>query len=150
MNYKKGKVENEEPGELPRKYCGVKTLLPSMLHDKVLHMIKFCRCVFNNITIAIGKEIVLENDQTLLKENGGSLNLDFSWCQSISWEIGFTKRQATIAMQLMSLGFLKEMGFSFHWAIKVVETCTWHTWWSSDKHWPNNSAIYFLEWIYDG
>ena len=39
-----------------------------MLHDKVLHMIKFCRCVFNNITIAIGKEIVLENDQKLLKE----------------------------------------------------------------------------------
>ena len=36
------------------------------------------RCVFNhNITIAVGKNIVLANDQTLLKENGGSLNLDF-------------------------------------------------------------------------
>ena len=35
-------------------------------------------CVVNyNIAIAIGKGIVLANDRTLLKEKGGSLNLDF-------------------------------------------------------------------------
>ena len=55
-------------------------------------------CVVNyNIAIAIGKGIVLANDRTLLKENGGSLNSDFSWCQSISQRIGFTKGRATTA-----------------------------------------------------
>ena len=80
-NYKEAKVENEELRELPRKDRDAKTLLPSKLDDKVLQMIKNMRqdrCVFNhNITIAVGKNIVLANDQTLLKENGGSLNLDF-------------------------------------------------------------------------
>ena len=72
-------------------------------------------CAVNyNIAIAIGKGIVLANDRTLLKENGGSLNLDFSWCQSIFRRIGFTKRRATTAKQPVSPGFLKDMGFSFH------------------------------------
>ena len=35
-NYKEAEVENEEIGELPRKKCGAKTLLPSKLEDKVL------------------------------------------------------------------------------------------------------------------
>ena len=123
-NYKEAKVDNEELRELPRKIRGAKTFLPSKLGDKVLQMIKNMRqagCVVNcNIAVAIGKEIVLANDQTLLKENGGSSNLDFSWCQSIFRRIGFTKRQATSAKQPVSPGFLKEMGFSFHRAIKEI------------------------------
>ena len=88
--FKKAKVENELLREPPRKDRGVKTLLPSELDDKVL--IK-AGCVVNcNIAIAIGKRLVLANDQTLLKENGGCLNLDFSWCQSIFRRIGFTRR----------------------------------------------------------
>ena len=62
-NYKEGKVENEELRELPRKDRGKKTWV-------------------NYQQIAIGKGIVLANDWTLLKENGESLNLDFSWCQT--------------------------------------------------------------------
>ena len=78
-------------------------------------------CVFNyNIAIAIGKEIVLANDQTLLKENGGSSNLDFPLCQSIFRRIGSTKRRATSAKQPVSPGFLKEMGFPFHRANKEI------------------------------
>ena len=73
--------------ELPRKVRGAKTLLPSELDDKVLQMIKNMRqaeCVVNyNIAVAIGKGTVLANDRTLLRENGGSLNLDLSWCQSV-------------------------------------------------------------------
>ena len=76
-------------------------------------------CAINyNIAMAIGKWIVLANDWTLVKENGGSLNLDFSWCQSIFRKIGFTKRRATAAKQPVSPDFLKEMGFFFHRAIK--------------------------------
>ena len=76
-------------------------------------------CVINyNIAMAIGKWIVLANDRTLVKENGGSLNLDFPWCQSIFRKIGFTKRLATTAKQPVSPDFLKEMGFFFHTAIK--------------------------------
>ena len=95
-SYWEAKVQNEELRELSRKDRGVKTLLPSELEDKVLQMIKNmrqARCVVNcNIAIAIGKGIFLENDRTLLKENGGSLNLNFSWCQSIFRRIVFTKR----------------------------------------------------------
>lgn len=86
-NYKEAEVENEEIGELPRKKFGVKTLLPSKLEDKVLQMIKTMReagcVVIYNISNTIGKGIALANDQTLLKQNGGSLNLDFLWFQSM-------------------------------------------------------------------
>ena len=39
--------------------------------------------VIYNISNATGKGIALANDQTLLKQNGGSLILDFLWFQSI-------------------------------------------------------------------
>ena len=77
-NYKEAKVENEEPRELLRKDRGANTLLSYELDDGVLPMTKNMRqagCVVNyNIAIAVGKGIVLAKNQTLLKENGGSLN----------------------------------------------------------------------------
>ena len=86
-NYKEAKVENEELRELPWKDHGAKTFLPSKLDEKVLQMIKNTRqagCIVNyNIVNAIGKGIVLAKDWTLLKVNDGSLDLGFSWCQSI-------------------------------------------------------------------
>ena len=78
-------------------------------------------CVVScNIAIAISKGIVLANDQTLFKGNGVSLNIDFLWCQSIFQRIGFTNRRATVAKEPVFPGFLDEMGFSFHTAIKEV------------------------------
>ena len=95
-NAKEAKVENEELRKLPKKDFGAKILLRSKLGDKVVEMIRTMRqagSVVNcNIAIAIGEGIDLANDGTLLKENNGSLNLDFSWCQSIFRRIGFTKR----------------------------------------------------------
>ena len=121
-NCKEAKVENGERREFSRKNRGAKTLLSYELDDRVLPMTKNMRqagCVINyNIAMAIGKWIVLANDRTLVKENGGSLNLDFPWCQSIFRKIGFTKRLATTAKQPVSPDFLKEMGFFFHTAIK--------------------------------
>ena len=82
-NYKESKVENKKLRGLPRKHCSTKSLLLSELDDKVLQMINNIRqsgwVVNHNIAIAIGKEVVLAIDRTLLEENGGSLNLDFSW-----------------------------------------------------------------------
>ena len=71
--------------------------------------------VIYNISNATGKGIALANDQTLLKQNGGSLNLDFLWFQSIFWKK---------AKQPVSFSFLKDIGFSFYWAIKdVIDAC---------------------------
>ena len=71
--------------------------------------------VIYNISNAISKGIALANDQTLLKQNGGSLNLDFLWFQSMFW---------TKAKQPVSPSFLKDIGFSFYWAIKdVIDAC---------------------------
>ena len=94
-NAKEAKVENEELRKLPRKDYGVK-ILRSKLGDKVVEMIRNVRqagsVVNYNIAIAIGEGIDLADDGTLLKENDGSLNLEFSWCQSIFRRIGFNKK----------------------------------------------------------
>ena len=78
-NYKEAKVENEDLRKLLRKDRGVKTLLPFELYGKVLQMTKKLRQAEGvvNCNVAIGKGNVLASDLTLLKENGGSLNLDF-------------------------------------------------------------------------
>ena len=82
----------------------------------MINNIRQSGCVVNhNIAIAIGKGVVLANDRTLLEENGGSLNLNFSSCHQF-----FMARPATTAKQPVSLSFLKEMGFSFHQSIKKV------------------------------
>ena len=95
-NAKEAKVENEELRKLPRKDYGAKILLRSKLGDKVVEMIRNVRqagsVVNYNIAIATGEGIDLADDGTLLKENDGSLNLEFSWCQSIFRRIGFNKR----------------------------------------------------------
>ena len=79
-------------------------------------------CVGNcNIaTTAIGKVIVLTNNRTLLKENGVSLNLDFSivsinFLENWLYQKGEQQQQSSL-----SPGYLKEIGFSFHWDIKEV------------------------------
>ena len=98
-NYKEAKVENKELRELLSKGRGAKNLLPYELDDKVLQMIKNMTQAGSavNYNIAIYKETALAKDRTLLKENCGSLNLDFSWRQSFFQRLGFTKRRAATA-----------------------------------------------------
>ena len=92
-----------ELNELPRKQRGAKTLLPENIDEKVIAMIKSMRaagCIVNyNIAISIAKGIVLANDRSLLKENGGILEFHRTWCQSIFRRLGFSKRRATTAKQ---------------------------------------------------
>ena len=78
-------------------------------------------CIVNyNIAIFIAKVIVLANDRSFLKENGGMLEFHPTWCQSIFRRLGFSKRRATTSKQSMSRGFLKEIRFTFHRSIKEV------------------------------
>ena len=116
-SYKEAKQENDELIQLPRKSRGAKTFLPTDIDGKVISMIKSMRaagCVVNyNIAISIAKGIVLANDRSLLKENGGKLEFHYTWCQSIFRRLGFSKRRATTAKQPVSPGFLREIGFTF-------------------------------------
>lgn len=125
-SYNKERKERTELEQLPRKHRGAKTLLPENIDEKVIAMIKSMRaagCVVNyNIAISIAKGIVLANDRSLLKENGGTLEFHYTWCQSIFRRLGFSKRRATTAKQPVSPGFLKEIRFTFHRSIKEVVT----------------------------
>ena len=82
----------KELEELPRKERGSKPLLPFVLNEKVLSMIKNMKqagfAVNHNIALAIAKGIVLANDRSLFKKkkkkrNGNSLELSYTWCQSL-------------------------------------------------------------------
>ena len=64
-------------------------------------------------TISIAKCLILANDRTLLKENGGNIDLTTSWAHSIRQGLGFVCRKFTTCKQPLSPGFLKEVGFSF-------------------------------------
>ena len=105
-SYKERK-EGSKLNELPRKQRVAKTLLPENVDEKVIAMIKSMR--------AAG--LVLANDRSLLKENGGILEFHQTWCQS---KLRFNKRRATTAKQPVSRGFLNEIRFTFHRSIKEV------------------------------
>ena len=64
------------------------TLLPEEIDQKVMIMIKKMRgsgAVINyGIIIVVATGIIIANDRTLLKENGGIIALGIKWCESIS------------------------------------------------------------------
>lgn len=66
------KPKLKELEELPRKERGSKPLLPFVLNEKVLSMVKNMKqagCAVNhNIALAIAKGIVLANDRSLFKK----------------------------------------------------------------------------------
>ena len=71
-----------------------------------------------DITISIAKGLIQAHDRTLLKENGGSIELHQSWAQSIFRRLGYVKRRATTAKQPVAPGLIQEIGFTFHSAIE--------------------------------
>ena len=94
-NCKEAKVVDEKLEELPRKERELKTLFPSELDKNVVSMIKnMTQAGFAvNYNTQIDKGIVLANDSSFLKENSGSLELSYTWGQSMFRKIGFTKGQ---------------------------------------------------------
>ena len=73
-----------------------------------------------NIIIAITKRIVTANDRTLLKENGGTIELGNKWCESITKQIGFVKRKATTAKPIIAPGLIFEIGHTFYHGINEI------------------------------
>ena len=70
---------------VPTKVRGAKPLLPEDIDAKVIAMIKNMRSagsiVSYDITISIARGIICANDKTLLKENGGVIDLTTTWAQ---------------------------------------------------------------------
>jgi len=118
----------EKPGEnvvaLPLKKRGRPKLLPEELDVKVIQMVKSMRqsgAVINfNIILAIAKGIILANDRTLLKENGGTVELGYKWCESLSNRIGFVKRKATTSKPVLAPGLILEIGHTFYHDINEI------------------------------
>lgn len=97
---------------------GRRTMLPSEIDAKVLDMVRSMRsagAVTNFHTlIGLATGIVMANDRTLLKENGGHVEFTIGWCQSIYKRLNFVRRKATTAKPLIAPGLIDEMGFSFY------------------------------------
>ena len=64
--------------------------------------------------IAIVKGIVIANDRTILKENGGTIELKNKWCKSIIKQIGFVKRKGTTAKPIIAPGLISEIEHIFY------------------------------------
>ena len=43
------------------------------------------------IITVVATGIIIANDRTLLKENGGTITLGIKWCESISKRLGYVK-----------------------------------------------------------
>ena len=103
---------------VPKKKLGRPTLLPEEIDQKVMIMIKKMResgAVINySIITAVATGIVIANDRTLLKENGGRITLGIKWCESILKRLGYVKRKATTAKPLIAPDLIKEIGLTFY------------------------------------
>ena len=73
-----------------------------------------------NYMIAIAKAIVAAIDRTLLKENGGAIELGSKWCESIAKQIGFVKHKATTAKSIIAPGLISEIGHIFYGSINEI------------------------------
>ena len=98
--------------------------LPKEINKKIIAMIKNMRSagtiVSYNITISIAKGLILANDRTFLKENGGNIDVVTSWAHSVHQRLDFVRRKFTTCKQPVSPGFLKEVGFSFYHQIDEI------------------------------
>ena len=87
------------------------TLLSEEIDQKLMIMIKKMResgaAINYSIITAVATGIIIANDRTLLKENGGTITLGIKWCESISKRLGYIKRKATTAKPLIAPGFIK-------------------------------------------
>ena len=124
-SYKEKEIPTEETSNcLPKKKRGGRTLLPEEIDDKVIRMIKSLRTSGTGVTwamtIAIATGLVAASDRTMLKENGGTIELNETWAQSIHRRLGYVKRKNTTSKQPVAPGVLKEIGFTFYRAIDAA------------------------------
>ena len=93
-------------------------MLPAEIDEKVLEMIRNMRntraVISFHTVVGFATGIVLANDRTLLKENGGTVELIVGWCQSIFKRLNFVRRKSATAKPMITPGLIKEIGFSFY------------------------------------
>ena len=103
---------------VPKRKRGRPTLLPEEIDQKVMIITKKVRqsgAVINySIITAVATGIIITNDRTLLKENGGTITLEIKWCESISKRLGYVKTKATAAKPLIAPGLIKEIVLTFY------------------------------------
>ena len=76
--------------------------------------------IIYNIIIAIIKGIVTANDRTILKENGGTIELENKWCKSIIKRIGFVTCKGTTAKPIIAPGLISEIEHVFYYSINEI------------------------------
>ena len=93
------------------------TLLPAEIDEKFIDMIKKMRksgaFVNYNILIAVAVAITTANDRTLLKENGGAIDLRRKWCGSFFKQLNFVERKSTTSKPLIP-GPIPEIGLTLY------------------------------------
>ena len=103
---------------VPKRKRGRPTLLTEEIDQKEIIMIKKMResrpVINYSIITAIATGIIIANDRTLLKENGGTITLGIKWCKSISKRLDNVKNKATTAKPLIVPGLIKEIGLTFN------------------------------------
>ena len=93
-------------------------MLPAEIDEKVLEMIRNMRnaraVISFHTVVGFATGIVLANDRTLLKENGGTVELIVGWCQSIFKRLNFVRRKSMTVKTLDSSWFDKRNWISFY------------------------------------
>ena len=56
----------------------------------------------------------------MLKENGGTVELGYKWCKSLSNRIGFVKHKATTSKPVLTPGLILEIGHTFYHDINEI------------------------------
>ena len=88
---------------LPKLKRGRSTMLPKELDDKVIKMAKNLRAtgvsINYNILVGIARGIVIANDRFILRENGGTVELQETWAQSIYRRMNMVRRRGTTSKQ---------------------------------------------------
>ncbi len=105
---------------------GRPTLLPPDFDATVLRYIRRMRiqgsCISWKTVAGLGRGILEAEQPSLLKQFGGSIELDYSWAQSILRRVDFVRRKVTKTAQKLPINFEeKKSAFLFSVCAKVQQ-----------------------------
>ena len=103
---------------VPKRKRGRLTLLTKETDHKVMVMVKKMQesgaVIDYSIIIAVLAGLIMTNDKTLLKDNGGTIKLRKKWCKLISKRLCYVKRKVTTAKPVIAPGIILEIGLTFY------------------------------------
>lgn len=103
---KRGKAKRTCPLKLSEK-------MDERVQLKLKHLRKKGVAIGSTVAIAVARGVIMANCPSILKENGGSLDLGKGWAQSLFRRMGLTKRHATTGRLSLPAKYVKEMSFRF-------------------------------------